>query len=134
MIIWLKSTCVDHFTTVTAWSWPTRFERGILFFAVIKRARFFASRVEGRAIARCCQNLPKNEMIKVWVILNTFQSDQPDLCNTCSVTRFGEISPLRQQKSSLFHFFEGSISLWQNFQRILANFYAIGQIFIFVNG
>ena len=49
-----------------------------------------------------------------------------------SVTRFGLISPLWQQKSSLFQFLDGPIILWQSFQLTLANFNAIGQIFIIV--
>ena len=49
----------------------------------------------------------------------------------CSVTRFVEISPLRQQKLSLWQFLE--FSLWQSFEPTLANFYAIGQFFIIVN-
>ena len=55
------------------------------------------------------------------------------LNESASVTRFGEVSPLWQQKISLLQFLVGLISLWQNFQLTLANVYAIGQIFIVVN-
>ena len=44
-----------------------------------------------------------------------------------SVTGFGKISPLWQ-------FFEGLFRTWKNIEPNLAEFYDIGQIFIFVNG
>ena len=44
-----------------------------------------------------------------------------------SVTRFGEISPLSSMLKAL-DFFEDLFSVWQNFEPILAIFYADGQI------
>ena len=46
-----------------------------------------------------------------------------------SVTRFGEISPLWQEKLSLWQYLEGLLSLWQNFEPTLVNVYASGAIF-----
>ena len=47
-----------------------------------------------------------------------------------SVSRFGKISPLCQQKCSLWQSLEGSFSLWQNFDPTWANVYGFGQIII----
>ena len=47
-----------------------------------------------------------------------------------STTRFGEISPLRQQKLSFWQFLWGSFSHWQYFEPTLAILYAIGQSFV----
>ena len=51
-----------------------------------------------------------------------------------SVTRFGKISPLIQQKNKSLTILRGFIwSAWQNFEPMLANLYAIGQIFVVGN-
>ena len=39
----------------------------------------------------------------------------------CSVTRFGEISPLRQNYKRLWQMFKCPLSIWQNFEQTLAN-------------
>ena len=49
------------------------------------------------------------------------------------MTRFGEISPL-WLKVSLGQFLEGLLSGWQNLRPTWANYYAIGQMSIVVNG
>ena len=49
------------------------------------------------------------------------------------MNRFGEISPLWQQKVGLCQFLESLSSLWQNFEPNLVNFYVIGKIFIVIN-
>ena len=46
---------------------------------------------------------------------------------TFSVARFGDISPIWQQKFSLWQFLEGLFSLWQNLEPTLVNFYAFGK-------
>ena len=50
-----------------------------------------------------------------------------------SVTIYGEILPLRQQKLCLWRFLDGLFSLWQNFEPTWAYFCVIRQIFIIVN-
>ena len=54
-------------------------------------------------------------------IIHTLRPLRPDLAKNCN---FGT--------KSLWQFLEGP-SLWQNFEPALANFYAIGQIFIVIN-
>ena len=50
------------------------------------------------------------------------------------MTRFVEIWPHWQKFITLLLYFEGSLSIWQDFERILASFFAIGQILSVVNG
>ena len=50
-----------------------------------------------------------------------------------SVTIYGEILPLLQQKLCLWRFLDGLFSLWQIFEPTLAYFCVIRQIFIIVN-
>jgi len=49
------------------------------------------------------------------------------------VIRFREISPLWQQKLSLWQLFEGLFSIWQYSELTLANFYALGKISLIEN-
>ena len=51
-----------------------------------------------------------------------------------SVTRFGEISPLWLNCSSLWQLFEGLFSIWHNLEERLWHIYVVGQILIIVNG
>ena len=39
-----------------------------------------------------------------------------------SVTRFGKISPLRQNFKQLWQILKGALSIWQNFEHTLATF------------
>ena len=48
----------------------------------------------------------------------------------CSVTRFGEISPLWQNLRCLWQIFEGLFDFWHSLKPTLAIFYAIGQFCI----
>ena len=43
------------------------------------------------------------------------------------MTRFGEISPLRQDVKKLWPFRKGSFSFWQNFELTLVNFIYFGK-------
>ena len=51
-----------------------------------------------------------------------------------SVTRFGEISPFWQNFISHGKFCKGLVFAWQYLEPTLPHFYALGHIFIVVNG
>ena len=65
------------------------------------------------------------EMTKIFFIL---------LSDACSVTRYGEISPLWHDVTYLWPFWKGSVSIWQNVELANVNFIYFGQVFIVVNG
>ena len=50
------------------------------------------------------------------------------------MTRLGEISPLWQNFKVFGQLLKALFTIWQNFEPILAIFYAIGQIYIPING
>ena len=56
------------------------------------------------------------------------------LCVGYSVTSFVDFSPLLITVLIFWPFIKFYFSIWQNFELILAIFYAIGQILIAVNG
>ena len=43
-------------------------------------------------------------------------------CFRISVTRFGEISPLRRNIKQLWQILKAPLSIWKNFEHTLANF------------
>ena len=47
--------------------------------------------------------------------------DRAKRCHGNSVTRFGEISLIRQNYKSLWQFFEMGLSIWQNCEPTIAN-------------
>ena len=120
----MLSPCLLHKQTLVSYKMKVHFR-------FVSRIKLVSSDCQARTYDTTVKGLfLSSKYLCVMLCLILFLLIEP----SSSETRFGKISPLRQQKLRLWQFLEGLFGLWQFFEPTLANLNAIGQIFRIING